>query len=60
MRKRHTYVRYLASPSRIFQPQPGAPIESFAQGEHTAIVRYWKILDGEAKYRTYVWRFLTD
>lgn len=43
-----------------FQPQPGAPIESFAQGEHTAIVRYWKILDSEAKYRTYVWRFLTD
>jgi hypothetical protein len=43
-----------------FQPQPGAPIESFAQGEHTATVRYWRILDGEAKSRTYVWRFLTD
>ncbi len=43
-----------------FQPQPGAVIESFTQGEHTATVRYWKILDGEAKYRTFVWRFLTD
>lgn len=43
-----------------FQPQPGAPIESFTQGEHTAIVRYWRILDGSDKYRTYVWRFLTD
>ena len=43
-----------------FQPQPGALIASFAQGEHTAIVRYWKILDGPSKARTYQWRFLTD
>ena len=43
-----------------FQPQTGAAIEEFAQGEHTATVRYWKILEGPAKYRTYQWRFVTD
>lgn len=43
-----------------FQPQDGALIESFAQGEHVATVRYWKILEGPAKARTYQWRFVTD
>lgn len=43
-----------------FQPQPGALIESFMQGEHVATVRYWKILEGPAKSRTYQWRFITD
>ena len=43
-----------------FQPQPGALIESFAQGEHVATVRYWKILEGPAKSRIYQWRFITD
>ena len=43
-----------------FQPQPGALIESFTQGEHVAIVRYLKILEGPAKFRTYQWRFVTD
>lgn len=43
-----------------FQPQPGALIASFTQGEHEATVTYWKILDGSAKSRTYVWRFFTD
>jgi len=43
-----------------FQPQVGALIESFAQGEHVATVRYWKILEGPAKARTYQWRFVTD
>lgn len=43
-----------------FQPQPGALIESFTQGEHVATVRYWKILDGEGKARSYQWRFVTD
>ncbi|MEK0415025.1 MAG: hypothetical protein RL352_422 [Actinomycetota bacterium] len=43
-----------------FQPQSGALIETFAQGEHVATVRYWKILDGPAKSRTYQWRFVTD
>ena len=43
-----------------FQPQVGALIESFAQGEHVATVRYWKILEGPAKSRTYQWRFVTD
>jgi hypothetical protein len=35
-------------------------IESFAQGEHVATVRYWKILEGPTKARTYQWRFVTD
>lgn len=43
-----------------FQPQDGALIESFAQGEHVATVRYWKILEGPTKARTYQWRFVTD
>jgi hypothetical protein len=43
-----------------FQPQAGAPIAEFTQGEHMATVRYWKTLDGAAKYRTYQWRFITD
>lgn len=43
-----------------FQPQDGALIESFAQGEHVATVRYWKILEGPAKSRIYQWRFTTD
>ena len=43
-----------------FQPQVGALIESFSQGEHVATVRYWKILEGPAKSRTYQWRFVTD
>jgi len=43
-----------------FQPQPGAPIPSFTQGEHVAVVRYWKILEGPGKFRIYQWRFVTD
>lgn len=43
-----------------FQPQPGAPIEEFSQGDHVASVRYWKILDGPGKARTYRWNFTTD
>lgn len=43
-----------------FQPQPGAPIEEFTQGEHVATVRYWKILDGPGKSRSYQWSFVTD
>jgi len=43
-----------------FLPQPGAPIEAFSQGEHVAIVRYWNILDGSGKARSYRWTFITD
>jgi hypothetical protein len=43
-----------------FQPQEGALIVEFAQGEHTAVVTYWKTLDGRTKARTYQWRFVTD
>jgi hypothetical protein len=40
-----------------FQPAPGAPIERFAQGEHTAAIVYWKSEDGRESARTYRWRF---
>lgn len=40
-----------------FLPQVGAPIERFGQGEHTVIVRYWKVLDGPGKSRTFTWDF---
>lgn len=43
-----------------FQPQPGAIIESFTQGEHVATVRYWRILEGPERSRSYQWRFVTD
>jgi hypothetical protein len=43
-----------------YQPQPGAPIEAFSQGEHEASVRYWRTEDGPAKSRSYMWRFITD
>ncbi|MHB1130234.1 MAG: hypothetical protein ACYC06_09330, partial [Ilumatobacteraceae bacterium] len=34
-----------------YQPQAGAPIEEFTQGDHTASVRYWNIQDGEQSAR---------
>lgn len=40
-----------------FLPQKGAAIEEFAQGEHTATVTFWKILDGREKARTFTWKF---
>ncbi len=43
-----------------FQPQDGAVIESFTQGEHEGKVKYWRVEDGRNKSRTYVWKFDTD
>jgi hypothetical protein len=43
-----------------FLPQPGAPIEQFSQGEHTAKVIYWPIDQDESRARTYSWTFITD
>lgn len=43
-----------------FTPQIGAPIEAFTQGEHEAIVTYWKIEDGPNKARTFKWQFEAD
>ncbi|MFM7820737.1 MAG: hypothetical protein ACKPAF_07895 [Actinomycetota bacterium] len=43
-----------------FQPQVGAVIEEFTQGEHQGKVLYWKILDGRSKARVYSWQFETD
>lgn len=40
-----------------FQPQQGAPIERFGQGLHTVVVRYWKVVDGPTKARTFEWEF---
>jgi hypothetical protein len=43
-----------------FLPQPGAPIEQFAQGEHSAKVLYWPIDEDESRARSYSWTFVTD
>ena len=43
-----------------FQPQVGAVIEEFTQGEHEGKVRYWRIADGREKSRVYTWQFDTD
>ena len=43
-----------------FLPQPGAAIESFSQGPHSAVVRYWKAVDGPTKARTFAWDFTVD
>ena len=40
-----------------FLPQEGAPIETFSQGLHTVTVRYWKVIDGPEKARSYSWEF---
>ncbi len=43
-----------------YQPQDGAPITEFTQGDHIASVRYWSIQDGEQSARIYNWKFSTD
>lgn len=43
-----------------YQPQEGAPINEFKQGEHTASVRYWLFTEGETGARIYNWKFTTD
>jgi hypothetical protein len=40
-----------------FVPSSGAPIESFSQGVHTVVLRYWNVEDGENTARTYTWTF---
>jgi hypothetical protein len=40
-----------------FQPQKGAVIESLTQGVHSAVVTYWKAVDGESKSQTFSWHF---
>lgn len=40
-----------------YTPQDGAPIETFTQGTHTAIVRYWKTVDGPTKANSFTWEF---
>ena len=43
-----------------FQPQVGAIIEEFTQGEHEGKVLYWRIADGREKASVYTWQFDTD
>ena len=43
-----------------FQPQRGAPIERFSQGQHNVVVRYWKAVDGPTKARTFAWEFVAN
>lgn len=43
-----------------YQPQEGALINKFEQGEHTASVRYWLFTEGETRSRTYNWKFTVD
>lgn len=40
-----------------YTPQDGAPIETFTQGTHTAIVRYWKTIEGPTKANSFTWEF---
>ncbi len=40
-----------------FQPQQGAPIESFATGTHQVSVVYWPLTDGRRAARSYTWQF---
>ena len=40
-----------------FVPTEGAPIESFAQGPHTATVIFWKILESRQRSQSYTWTF---
>lgn len=40
-----------------FVPSSGAPIESFSQGVHTVVLRYWNTEDGENTARTFTWTF---
>lgn len=41
-----------------FQPTDGALIEQFNTGLNTATVRYWRIVDGEAKALSFTWSFV--
>lgn len=43
-----------------FLPQPDAPFERWSQGEHEAVVRYWKIADGPSAARTFRWTFVAN
>jgi hypothetical protein len=41
-----------------FVPSKAAPIQSFAQGNHTVTVLYWQIVGGSRdRARSYTWTF---
>ncbi|HQV56637.1 MAG TPA: hypothetical protein PKV27_01405 [Ilumatobacteraceae bacterium] len=40
-----------------YTPTAGAPIEKFAEGQHTATVIYWKVTESRAQASTFTWTF---
>ncbi len=40
-----------------FQPSEGAPIEAFDTGLNSAVVRYWKVVEGTGKAKSFSWTF---
>ena len=40
-----------------YQPSEGAPIEKFAQGQHTVTVIYWPVTESRAQASTFTWTF---
>ena len=40
-----------------YTPSEGAPIEDFTTGINTAVVTYWKIVDGPAFAKSFTWQF---
>jgi hypothetical protein len=51
-------VRFDAGTNTLsYQPRPGAVLERFEVGRHTAKVIYWKVVDGEATSFSFFWYF---
>jgi hypothetical protein len=40
-----------------YTPADGAPIEQFTTGVNTVQVRYWKIIDGPTRAKSFTWQF---
>ena len=40
-----------------FTPQKGALVDKYNTGVNTVTVRYWKITDGPAFFKTFTWQF---
>ena len=40
-----------------YTPADGAPIEQFTTGVNTVQVRYWKIIDGPSRAKSFTWQF---
>lgn len=44
----------------VFQPAPGAPVESLSQGIHEATVIYWRVDESRERARQFSWSFRVD